>query len=101
MPTRIIRIIKIFVPLVFSVIFIILLFTSIVSLASTQPADGMAVNVATSTEQLQIPHQIQIVRVYYINQDTLNKIAARMEPWEVNKIQVTPSLKWMLPNLPG
>lgn len=85
MPTRIIRIIKIFVPLVFSVIFIILLFTSIVSLASTQPADGMAVNVATSTEQLQIPHQIQIVRVYYINQDTLNEIAARMEPWEVNK----------------
>lgn len=84
MSTRNIRLIRIFSPLFFSLGFLFLLFAATKSWASNHIQGDLPENTAPN-KQTQTNSDIQIVRVYYKNQDTLNKIAARMEPWEVNK----------------
>lgn len=85
---RNVRIAATITSLCFSLGFILLLFTATVGWASNinNPAI-LTFPKSTPTSPSSINGTIQVIRVYYKNQDTLNTIAARMEPWEVNKDQ--------------
>lgn len=86
MSTRNHRIIRIITPLVLSLGFLFLLFSATKSWASNSTQGDISLKSVAPTVQAFSTDAIQIVRVYYVNQDTLNRIAARMEPWEVNKV---------------
>ncbi len=85
MSTRSIRIVRAIIPLAFSLGFLFLLFSATSSWASNITSDDIPQIDDSPMFQPLITDTIQIVRVYYLNQDMLNRIAARMEPWEVNR----------------
>ncbi len=86
MPAHHDRLLKILIPLIIVLGFLLLLFSATSGWASnTTHADQTPTSEASLPEQLQSTQKIQVVRVYYLTQDTLNRIAARIEPWEVNR----------------
>jgi carboxypeptidase T len=81
------RFIRILIPLIFSLGFLVLFFTGTLVWASNVNSNLAPSNVVSSIEQTPSPGDIQVVRVYYVSQEILNRIAARIVPWEVNKDQ--------------
>jgi carboxypeptidase T len=77
------RFLRILIPLIFSLGFLFLFFSSTSSWASN--ANSTQTSEAIPFEKAQASEDIRVVRVYYLTQDILNRIAARIEPWEVNK----------------